>query len=71
MGAFSCSGGRLSAFHKAVRAREDEAHERRPFSLATGPEGLLSVPRDLQEPDSLLDVVLACLLVPNDPGSDL
>ena len=44
MGAFSCSGGRLSAFHKAVRAREDEAHERRPFSLATAPEELLSAP---------------------------
>jgi hypothetical protein len=36
-----------------------------------GPEELLGVPSDLQQPDSLLDVVLVRFLVPLDPGPDL
>ncbi len=53
------------------RAGQNEAQNRRALRLAVGPVELLSVPRDLQEPDPLLDVVLVRLLVSLDPGPDL
>ncbi len=39
--------------------------------MASGPEELLGIPRQLQVPDPLLDVVLVSLLVPFDPGTNL
>ena len=53
------------------RAGHDEAYEGRPLRLALLLVELLRVPRDLQEPDSLVDVVLVGLLVTLDTAPDL